>query len=79
MTSDKTDLISRLQCCENDLKEANECKKTGYFNLLTFTINSVLTMKGKAISGMMAALDRETIDKDDRITHLTKVTQSGSQ
>ena len=39
----------------------------------TFKINSVLTMKEKAISGMMAGAHRETIDKDERITHLTKV------
>ena len=74
LTSDKTDLLFRLQCYEEDLKAANECKKLGISNN-TFTINSVLTMKEKAISGMMVAVHRETIDKDDRITHLTKVTQ----
>ena len=35
LTSDKTDLIFRLQCYEEDLKAANECKKIGYFKLLT--------------------------------------------
>ena len=74
LTSDKTDLLFRLQCYEEDLKAANECKKLG-ISSNTFTINSVLTMKEKAISGMMVAVHRETIDKDDRITHLTKVTQ----
>ena len=27
LTSDKADLLTRLQCCEEDLKTANECEK----------------------------------------------------
>lgn len=26
LTSDKADLLNRLECCEKDLKLANECK-----------------------------------------------------
>ena len=26
LTSDKADLLTRLQCCEEDLKTANECE-----------------------------------------------------
>ena len=26
LTSDKTDLLTRLQCCEEDLKTASECE-----------------------------------------------------
>ena len=70
LTSDKTDLLLRMQC-EKDLKEVNECKNWVFQIANTFTINSVLKMREKAISGMMAtAAGRE---KDERITHMTKV------
>ena len=26
LTSDKADLLTRLQCCEEDLRTANECE-----------------------------------------------------
>ena len=71
LTSDRADLRSKLQCYEKDLKEVNECKNWVFQIANTFTINSVLKMREKAISGMMAtAAGRE---KDAKITHLTKV------
>ena len=74
LTSDKVDLLTRLQ---EDLKIANDCEKCVYehFNTVKYFI-SVLTMKEKAISGMMAAEHRRDTDVEERISHLKKVIRS---
>ena len=33
LTSDKADLLTRLQCCEEDRKTANECKNCSVMNV----------------------------------------------
>ena len=66
LTSDRADLRSKLHCYEEDLKAANE-RKNWVFQIANthVTNNSVLTMREKAISGMMAAAAHR--EKDERI------------
>ena len=47
LTSDKADLLTRLQCCEEDLKTANECENwvmcvrlSAYWECLYFSIDN---------------------------------------
>ena len=67
LTSDKADLLTRLQCCEEDLKTANECENCviTIFKLIDFI--SVLRMREKAISGMMVAVHRRDTDVEERL------------
>ena len=75
LTSDKADLLTRLRCCEDDLKTVTECENCVMcvFQVNVFTL--VLTMREKAISGMMAAVHRRDTDveREERISHLKKV------
>ena len=81
LTSDKADQLTRLQCCEEDLKTASECENCviyEQFNTVEYFI-LVLSMREKAISGMMAAVHRRDTDveeREERISHLKKVIRS---
>ena len=56
LTSDKEDLIARLQCCEEDLKTANECESySHYFYEYAMYFYLVSMMREKAL---MAAADK---------------------
>ena len=76
LTSDKADLLTRLQCCEEDLKTVNECEiyVIRFFSILILRL--VLRMKDKAISGMMATVHRRDTDVEEREDHLKKVIRS---
>ena len=61
LTSDKEDLLTKLQCYEEDLKRANECKLVSVymFNaVVSLLVYIVLWMREKSISGMLAAIRR---------------------
>ena len=62
-------LTSELESCKEDLKTANECEH--YYNdhtcnYLIHVCISVLMMRDKAISGMLAASSRRDTDVEER-------------
>ena len=60
LTSDKADLLTRLQCFEKDLKTANECECpcARSMQLSVISLCLVLIMREKAVSGMLATTSR---------------------
>ena len=55
LTSDKADLLTRLQCCEEDLKIATTCE-SHYNNEIDILFQLIVSiMREKALSGMLAA------------------------
>ena len=81
LSSDKADLLTRLQRYEEDLKTANECEicvNYGCSSINTVLI-SVMRMREKAISGMMKAAHRRDTNVEEReemTSHLKKVIRS---
>ena len=60
LTNDKADLLTRLQCCEEDLKRANECESMHMFNVVECLLMLIVSiMREEAVSGMMAAAGRK--------------------
>ena len=61
----KADLITRLQCCEEELKEVRECKFCCNKTIISldFCCSSVSIIREKALSGMMAARERDRPEK----------------
>ena len=48
LTSDKADLLTRLQCCEEDLKTANECENCMSTTVLWITFHFSIENEGKS-------------------------------
>ena len=46
LTSDKADLLTRLQCCEEDLKTANECENCNFISYVVECLHFSIDNEG---------------------------------